>query len=357
MQQSEELRIDSHKLIFHPRRVADWMEGKDIYPIYVEVSPTGLCNYRCIFCALDFLGYEKHFIDPELFFHNVNIMAQNGVRSIMFAGEGEPLLNPHTPEFVNYTKQKGIDVSLTSNCSLFTKEVTRECMHSFSWVRCSFNAGTEEKYKEIHKCKSGDYRKVIDNLGYMVEFKKAKNLATTIGMQMVLVPENADTVFQAAATAAEIGVDYFSVKPFSKHPMSICDIDQEFQYRSFLDMGKELAEKYLGKLKIVFRSHAMEKLENVRQYSACRALPFWAYIDSQSRVWGCSAHFGEERFICGDLHNESFDQIWKGEKRKSLLNYVNNELDVETCRENCRMDEINIYLHELMNPGPHVNFI
>jgi len=35
----DEYRIDSHKLIFHVDRVASWLKGADIYPIYMEVSP------------------------------------------------------------------------------------------------------------------------------------------------------------------------------------------------------------------------------------------------------------------------------------------------------------------------------
>ena len=45
------LRIDSHKLNYHPARIAEWLDaGKDwekikkVYPIYVEASPSGACN-------------------------------------------------------------------------------------------------------------------------------------------------------------------------------------------------------------------------------------------------------------------------------------------------------------------------
>ena len=43
---SDKYRIDSHKLIYHPKRVADWLkfhnqweEAKKIYPIYFEITP------------------------------------------------------------------------------------------------------------------------------------------------------------------------------------------------------------------------------------------------------------------------------------------------------------------------------
>ena len=51
----DELRIDSHKLIFHPRRVADWLGGSDITPIWAEYSLTNRCNCRCVFCYWPYL--------------------------------------------------------------------------------------------------------------------------------------------------------------------------------------------------------------------------------------------------------------------------------------------------------------
>ena len=47
-------RIDSHKLIYHPERVADWMAGNNIYPICMEISPSSSCNHRCQICAFDY---------------------------------------------------------------------------------------------------------------------------------------------------------------------------------------------------------------------------------------------------------------------------------------------------------------
>ena len=96
---TDKYRIDSHKLMFHPKRVAKWQAGysqwesaKEIYPIYLEISPTGICNHRCLFCAKDYIGYKKREIDKNILMQRITEMAGYGVKSIMFAGEGEPVL-------------------------------------------------------------------------------------------------------------------------------------------------------------------------------------------------------------------------------------------------------------------------
>ncbi len=97
--------------------------------------------------------------------------------------------------------------------------------------------------------------------------------------------------------------------------------------------------------------------ENVRGYSRCLALPFWSYIDAGGHVWGCSVYLGDERFLYGNIYENSFQEIWKGKKRADSLGWVEKKFDSSHCRVNCRMDEINCYLWRLRNPVEHVNFI
>lgn len=353
---AKEYNMQSHKLMYHPDRVGEWFSGKDIYPVTVEISPSRACNFRCTFCALDYLGYEPIYMDKAVMCRAIDDMAANGVKAFVVCGEGEPLLNKHTPEMINHAKEKGLDVGLTTNGVFFTREVAENCMASLTWVRVSLNAGNEETYVAIHKSKPGDFDRVIQNLQYAVALKREKNLETTIGVQLVMLPENAAEVLSLAKLLKDVGVDYFTVKPYSQHPQSDSKIDGKFSYSDFSNLGEELQNISTEDYRIIYRAHTMDKLETGRDYSRCLGMPFWTYIDTKGNVWSCIANIGRKEFLYGNIYEQSFSEVWEGDGRKRVMEYVKN-MDLSQCRENCRLDEINRYLNNICHPVEHKNFI
>ena len=55
--------LDGHKLHHHLDRLKAFSDGADIAPLYVEFSPVGSCNHRCVFCAYDYIGYQNRRLD------------------------------------------------------------------------------------------------------------------------------------------------------------------------------------------------------------------------------------------------------------------------------------------------------
>lgn len=352
---SDSIRMNSHKLIYHPEKVASWMRGDNIYPIEVEISPSGACNHRCIFCAVDYIGYQPDFLEKDNLLNNIKIMQINGLKSVICSGEGEPLLNKDMPDIANRIKECGVDVAMSTNGVLLTKEVSQECLKSFSWIRFSIASMEEKSYHEIQRGREGDLLKVKNNLQEAVRIKKDKELLTTLGVQCLLLAENINKVTDMAKQLKEIGVDYFTVKPYSQHLRSINH--KEIDYSNLLDLEKELKTYESQDFKIIFRSNAMKNLHKDKSYIKCYGLPFMTHIDAKGNVWPCVAHIGAEKFCYGNIYEQTFDQIWEGSRRKEVISLFDT-LDMnQNCRESCRLDQINQYLSELKNPGIHVNFI
>jgi wyosine [tRNA(Phe)-imidazoG37] synthetase (radical SAM superfamily) len=177
---SDKYLIDSHKLIYHPNAVSNfvnkynsWDTAKEIYPIYMEVSPVGACNHRCTFCAVDYIGYKTNMLDYDMYSKQLKILGSKGVKSIMYAGEGEPLLHKKISKIVSETKKNGIDVSFTTNATVINDEFL-SVLGDVSWIKVSINAGTKETYEKIHQTKQKDFDKVLTNLKKLVTQKKRK---------------------------------------------------------------------------------------------------------------------------------------------------------------------------------------
>jgi radical SAM protein with 4Fe4S-binding SPASM domain len=360
--------IDSHKLIYHPQRVAQfldagdsWELAKSVYPIYVEVSPVGACNHRCTFCAVDYIGYKARMLDPIIYADRVAEMGRLGVKSIMYAGEGEPLLHKKINEIVEATKNAGIDVSFTTNATVLNDEFITRSLPLTSWIKVSLNAGSAETYAKVHRTKEKDFARVIANLQRAVAYKKEHGLKCVIGAQSLLLPENRDEMETLVKICRdEIGLDYLVIKPYSQHMFSDTRLYKDINYTQSLALGEKLRALSSESFQVVFRENTMRKSTQVAsRYNKCNATPFfWAYVMADGEVYGCSAYLLDKKFMYGNLQEESFQSIWEGTKREENFHHIRHELDIKQCRVNCRMDEVNRYLFNLKEGLiEHVNFI
>ncbi len=349
-----DLSIDNHKLMYHPERVAQWKKTGDCFPIYVEIGPTNRCNHKCIFCALDFLEHETQDIKKETLLSNLEDMAKHGVKSVMFAGEGEPLVHKDTPLFIENAKEQGMDVSTTTNGVLFNQRKTEQCSPNLTWARFSVNSGTAENYAEVHGTNKKDFDKVIGNIKYAVEFKKENKLQTTLGVQTLLLSANAHTIEDLARICRDIGADNLQIKPYSHHPQSkndwiVDEIDAE-------RLEEKLMALETQDFEIHFRKKTKERIQQGATYSECYGLPFFALISANGDVIPCNLFYDNSEFTYGNLNNQTFSEIWQGEKRKQVLEKLRKN-GVDNCRKGCRLDPINRYLERLIKPGLHDNFI
>jgi MoaA/NifB/PqqE/SkfB family radical SAM enzyme len=358
-QDADSLRIDHHKLMFHPDRVSDWLKGERVYPIYMEISPTGACNHRCIFCGLDFMGYQRRSLDADLLMTRLTEMGSLGLKSVMFAGEGEPFLHKRMVEIIRHTRNSaGIDVALTTNGVLMRPEVAEQILGCTAWIKISLDAGTRETYGAIHGTRPEDFDKVCANIEQAVAIRRRQGASCTLGAQLLLLPDNKHEVVSLAERCREMGLDYLVVKPYSQHPQSQHHGFEGVSYSECDGLAEQLDQVRGNGFNVIFRRNAMDKWDGkTRSYRCCLALPFWSYLDAGGNIWGCSVYLGDERFLYGNIAESTFAQIWQGRRRMDSLRWTTEQLDVSSCRVGCRMDEVNRYLWELKHPHPHVNFI
>lgn len=357
--------IDGQKLSFHPHRVAQWLDAendwekvKKVYPLYIEIAPVGACNHRCTFCSVDYIGYKAVMQDKTVLKERLLEMGTLGVRSVMFAGEGEPLLYKPINEIVAAARFGGLDVSFTTNGTLLDK---LENLHLCSWVKVSVNAGTQETYAAIHRTKERDWDIVWKNLEDAAK-RKGK---CTLGVQSLLLPENRKEMVTLAERCRDAGVDYLVIKPYTQSKYGDSRIYEGITYDgSSKDFSgyTELLDHSLQKLntdtfKVIPRKQAMGRAGKDIPYHKCNSTPmFWGYVMADGEMYSCGAYLLDKRFRLGNINKQSFKEIWEGEERRKNWEFVRDELDISECRKNCRMNASNLYLNGFKET-PHINFI
>lgn len=347
--------FDSQKLMYHPERVLQWLTtGVTSGPLYTELELSNRCNCHCLFCGVDHqVNTSGELMDPALAVKVINGLAELGNKSVMICGHGEPLLNPEVLAIVRLAASR-MSVSMTTNGIALTA-AKLPLVDDLEWLRFSVNGGSPENYGLIHATGPEIFPLVMANIGAAVRRKRELGLPVTIGVQLVLLPENEAQVVELARLAKERGVDYFSVKPYSQHPLSRNRLAVD--YRQALRLEEELRTLADDGFKVIFRAAAMRRVGRPKAYEVCGGVHFISFISATGEVWECNVFAGDRRFYTGNLREEGLPEIWNGPRRREVVAFVKNDLDISQCRDLCRMEACNRYLWRLNHPKPHDNFI
>jgi sulfatase maturation enzyme AslB (radical SAM superfamily) len=127
----------------------------DDYPPYLQIEPSSICNYRCVFCfetdkfftrkSNGFMGHMS--IDT---FRRVIDQAAGNVEFISLASRGEPLLCPDIEAMLAFTRGKFLNLKLNTNASLLDERKTHAILQSgVKTLVFSADAAEEPLYSQL----------------------------------------------------------------------------------------------------------------------------------------------------------------------------------------------------------------
>ena len=152
-------------------------------PFSLHVFPSYYCNFHCSYC-LHNLSPEKlkkrHF-KKELLHIDHYKKAIDGIKefpdklkTIIFAGHGEPLIHKDIAEMVKYANEAKVSnrTEIVTNASLLTKEMADNLIAAdLSLLRVSLQGVTDEMYRKVG---GTDYpvSSLVNNIKYFYEHRK-----------------------------------------------------------------------------------------------------------------------------------------------------------------------------------------
>lgn len=347
--------FDGQRLAYHPVEVAAWLrDGITRGPLYTEMELTTVCPHHCSFCGVDHLvNREKVFLDEALAIRILDALAACGNRSVLVSGHGEPLLHPKAAAILRHASSL-MSTALTTNGVLFD-EHDPALMDGLKWLRFSVNGGDPETYARVHGASMRTFGRVLRNIEAAVRHKRERGLSCIVGTQAVLLDENAEGLVDLAREVKRLGVDYFSVKPYSQHPLASPRPPPD--YRKAADLERRLRSLEDDAFRVHFRSLSLARVGREKGYGRCHGTHFLAFVGADGGLWECNVFVGDPRFYVGDLNQEGLAALWTGARRREVLRFVSEGLDLAGCRDVCRMDACNRYLWRLMHPLAHDDFI
>ncbi|HVW24362.1 MAG TPA: radical SAM protein [Polyangiaceae bacterium] len=179
-------------------------EKPESSPPRILVDVTNKCNFRCRTC------YQSHNQDFVYFdiarapFEKLRPFL-DAAEVVNFAGTGEPLLSPDTPEMIRMAAASGVETELVTNGSLFHRLKGLE--QHLSRVFLSFDGGSAETVDTIRK--GAKFENIVADLRAMPELLRRK-----LGFNMVVCRPNVHEISRLARLARELRVGALHLQAF-----------------------------------------------------------------------------------------------------------------------------------------------
>jgi MoaA/NifB/PqqE/SkfB family radical SAM enzyme len=355
--------MDDNKMLWHLDRIEEWKKGEKIAPIHIDAGLSKGCNIRCQYCFGVVQGnfYRKGadvYFPREALLSYVREAGELGVRSLALIGEAEPTLNPHLYEAIVEAKKAGLDVSLGTNGILLDEKKIEEALENLIWIRFNISAATYKDYMRIHA--SRDFDKAVEKIKLCIGIKRRKNLPVTIGLQMVLTPENIHQAVPLAILGKQLGADYTVIKQCSDTIANDVGVyDRLDLYKEYSDVLKEAELESTADYNVIVKWRKIQN-EGKRDYDQCLGAPFLLYTGGDGKVYSCGDFFDgdkKEEYLMGDLTKNSFKEILNSDRYWDVIKKVSCINVHKECYSNCRTDSVNDFLWQMKDHPEHVNFV
>ncbi len=292
-----------------------------------------------------------------------------GVKAISLVSDGESTLSPVFVDTIQRGSANGISMAVGTNGYLLTEDKLRAIMPHLTYLRINITAGEPKRYMEIMGVKEGWFEKVCENIKAMVRIKKEMNLQTTIGLQMVLMPEYEDQILPLAKLGKELRPDYLVIKHCSDNEEGFLGVD----YGGYKKMYTKLQEAEAlsdDEYKVVVKWSKIAD-EGKRSYQRCYGPPFLLQISGSGLVAPCGMLFNEQykKFHMGNIVTERFRDMVKSDRYWEVMEYLASDAfnAQRMCGTLCLQHKVNEYLDgvkkgtiQIEAPAgvpQHVNFV
>lgn len=261
-------------------------------PFLIYAEPSPFCNLKCKFCPNPIIDKgQKSFMDMEIFHKILNDIKglPSRPKVFKFCGVGESLMNPHIADMVRLVREtESADrIIMYTNGVLLNKELNRRLVAGgLNQINISVE-GIDDAGYEAYAGVKVNFARFVENIRDLYEHR---------GQLKIYVKIHSAAVKTEAAQKKFYDIfggicDYISIE-------GLTHIWGDF--RSNLE---EMSDRY---------EHT-----DVRKRQVCAICFKTLNINADGSCSPCSVDW-QHKVIIGNIRNESLNEIWHGEKLRSL---------------------------------------
>lgn len=151
-------------------------------PFSVHVFPAYVCNFKCSYCLhnlsesqLREMSFKKELMNFDVFVKGISSIKAfpTKLKTLIFAGHGEPLMNKRIADMVAYAKNQDIAerIEIVTNGYLLTPALSDALINAgLDLLRVSIQGLSKEKYEEVVGVPV-NFESLMKNLRYFYENK------------------------------------------------------------------------------------------------------------------------------------------------------------------------------------------
>lgn len=273
------------------------------FPTHLQIEPTNNCNLRCELCPVSSqMNRPRGFMDLSVYRDLLDEIGEY-LFFLFFWDWGEPFIHPSAFDMIAYAHEKKIRIISSTNGHLFADqhaadEAIRCGLDTLIFAVDGISQTTYEKYR--HK---GDLQKSVDGLRMLVERKKVLRSSTPlINFRFIVMKHNEHEIERLPSFVRKLGANVLTLKTLN--PLA----DNTYGDKPDGIKNYDLVPQNPRYSRFIFDENGRPVR---RKRNACRNLYNSSTIHWNGTVCPCTYDY-DDRFVLGNLHNNSFEDIWEG---------------------------------------------
>jgi MoaA/NifB/PqqE/SkfB family radical SAM enzyme len=249
----------------------------------------------------------------------------HGIKTVIFSGGGDPLLNKHTIETSRRLKKNGIQSGINTQGYHLTDA------SPFDFVRFSVDAASRETYQKIHGVDG--WERVNWNIRRAADLRKY-GVKIELGLAFLVTPWNWQEAETFCEWSQQYEPDFVHIRP--------AFLAADYLKENYADGDKQLRESIIPALakraeeikarykNVYFRVEKFDGFWTPKIYSQCRANSLMAVTSGDGAFLVCQDRgimAQEDHLRWGDYNTQTFREIWWSEDHKKVM----GSIDLDKC--------------------------